>query len=130
MSQQDNTLSTIGRTLTSLKSQASTMGNEITEQVELIGALDSEVDSTQGRLGRAMGKMDELVRRGDDRLGGWCVWLLIVVSVFGRCGQREGRRVLTHARSSSLPIGTLLSAADSDHHLNALARAGRQAPPS
>ncbi|PWN18261.1 hypothetical protein BCV69DRAFT_80086 [Microstroma glucosiphilum] len=82
MTQQDTTLSTIGRTLTSLKSQASTMGNEITEQVELIGALDSEVDSTQGRLGRAMGKMDELVRRGDDRLGGWCVWLLVVALFF------------------------------------------------
>lgn len=81
MSQQDTTLFSIGRTLTSLKSQASNMGNEIGEQVDLVKALDTEVESSQTKLGRAMGRLDELVRRGDDRMGGWCVWLLIVVSI-------------------------------------------------
>lgn len=82
MARQDDTLSLIGNTLTSLKRQAGTFGQEIGEQVELIGALDTEVDSSQSKLGRAMGKMDEMVRRGDERLGGWCVWILILVSPF------------------------------------------------
>ncbi len=89
MHQQDSTLDKIGSTLVSLRDQASTMGQEIGEQLELVGALDGEVDSTQNRLSRAMGKMDELVRRGDDRLGGWCVWILIVV---GACACRLERK--------------------------------------
>lgn len=82
VSEQDSVLSSIGATLTSLQRQATTMSTEILEQTELIGTLDSEVDSSQGRLQRAMGKMDEIVRRGDDRLGGWCVWILIVALFF------------------------------------------------
>jgi len=80
ISKQDNTLDLIGSTLNSLKRQAGTLGQEIGEQVELIGALDTEVDTSQSKLSRAMGRMDELVRRSDDRMGGWCVWLLVLVS--------------------------------------------------
>ncbi|PWN30949.1 hypothetical protein BDZ90DRAFT_29546 [Jaminaea rosea] len=82
MSRQDTILSSIGTTLSSIQRQATHMGSEIVEQTELIGALDSEVESSQTRLGRAMGKMDEMVRRGDDRLGGWCVWLLVIALFF------------------------------------------------
>ncbi|UZJ53837.1 hypothetical protein CBS101457_003157 [Exobasidium rhododendri] len=81
MSKQDNTLDLIGSTLNNLKRQAGTLGQEIGEQVELIGALDTEVDTSQSKLTRAMGRMDELVRRSDDRMGGWCVWLLVIVSL-------------------------------------------------
>jgi t-SNARE syntaxin family protein len=80
MSKQDNTLDLIGSTLNNLKRQASNLGQEIGEQVELLGALDTEVDTSQSKLARAMGRMDELVRRSDDRMGGWCVWLLVLVS--------------------------------------------------
>jgi t-SNARE syntaxin family protein len=80
LSTQDNTLDLIGNTLFSLKKQAGTLGQEIGEQVELIGALDTEVDSSQSKLARAVGRMDDLVRRSDDRMGGWCVWLLVGVS--------------------------------------------------
>lgn len=81
LSKQDNTLDLIGNTLTSLKRQAGTLGQEIGEQMELITALDTEVDTSQSKLTRAMGRMDELVRRSDDRMGGWCVWILILVSM-------------------------------------------------
>jgi t-SNARE syntaxin family protein len=80
MSTQDNTLDLIGNTLFGLKKQAGILGQEIGEQVELIGALDTEVDTSQSKLARAVGRMDDLVRRSDDRMGGWCVWLLIGVS--------------------------------------------------
>lgn len=79
MHKQDNTLDLIGNAITSLRRQAGTLGQEIGEQVEMIGALDSEVDHSQSKLNRALGKMDELVRRSDDRMGGWCVWLLIIL---------------------------------------------------
>lgn len=46
----------------------------------MLGALDSEVDQSQSKLRRAMGRMDEMVRRGEERAGGWCITILIVVS--------------------------------------------------
>lgn len=82
LTRQDTILSSIGTTLSSIQRQAVHMGSEIVEQTELIGALDGEVEASQTRLGRAMGKIDEMVRRGDERLGGWCVWLLVVALFF------------------------------------------------
>lgn len=79
MSRQDSTLDKIGSTLSSLRNQAGMMGQEIGEQIEIIDAFDSEVDQSQGRLGKAMSKMDEVVRISDERLGGWCVWILVVI---------------------------------------------------
>ncbi|PWZ00789.1 hypothetical protein BCV70DRAFT_237118 [Testicularia cyperi] len=75
MSRQDNTLDKIGSTLSSLRSQAGMMGQEIGEQIEIIDAFDTEVDQSQGRLSKAMRKMDEVVRISDERLGG-CLDLL------------------------------------------------------
>lgn len=80
MTQQDTTLERIGTTINSLKNQAGMLGNEISEQVELINTFDSEVDESQSRLGRARKRMDDLIRLGEERTGGWCVWLLILVS--------------------------------------------------
>ncbi|KAJ9478462.1 t-SNARE coiled-coil homology domain-containing protein [Pseudozyma hubeiensis] len=82
MSRQDSTLDKIGSTLSSLRNQAGMMGQEIGEQIEIIDAFDSEVDQSQGRLGKAMSKMDEVVRISDERLGGWCVWILVVILFF------------------------------------------------
>lgn len=79
MSRQDSTLDKIGTTLNSLRNQAGMMGQEIGEQIEIIDAFDGEVEQSQGRLGKAMRKMDEVVRISDERLGGWCVWILIAV---------------------------------------------------
>lgn len=79
MSRQDSTLDKIGSTLSSLRNQAGMMGQEIGEQIEIIDAFDNEVDQSQGRLSKAMTKMDEMVRISDERLGGWCVWILIVI---------------------------------------------------
>ncbi|KAK0528331.1 hypothetical protein OC842_004577 [Tilletia horrida] len=80
LAEQDSSLGLLGRTLSTLKDQASHLGQEINEQVELLGALDEEVDQSQSRLKRAMDRMEVLIKLGDDRLGGWCVWILIVVS--------------------------------------------------
>ncbi|KAK0557510.1 hypothetical protein OC846_000498 [Tilletia horrida] len=79
MAEQDSSLGLLGRTLSTLRDQASHLGQEINEQVELLGALDEEVDQSQSRLKRAMDRMEQLIKLGDDRLGGWCVWILIVV---------------------------------------------------
>ncbi|CAD6930952.1 unnamed protein product [Tilletia controversa] len=79
LAEQDSSLGLLGRTLSTLKDQASHLGQEINEHVELLGALDEEVDVSQSRLKRAMDRMETLVRLGDGRLGGWCVWILVVV---------------------------------------------------
>lgn len=79
MSRQDNTLDAIGSTLVNLRSQAGLMGQEIGEQIEIIDAFDGEVDQSQGRLSKAMRKMDAVVRISDEKLGGWCVWILIMI---------------------------------------------------
>ncbi|KAE8212380.1 hypothetical protein CF327_g3985 [Tilletia walkeri] len=79
LAEQDSSLGLLGRTLSTLKDQASHLGQEINEHVELLGALDEEVDQSQSRLKRAMDRMENLIQLGDDRLGGWCVWILIVV---------------------------------------------------
>ncbi|PWN98460.1 hypothetical protein FA09DRAFT_334097 [Tilletiopsis washingtonensis] len=71
LAKQDSTLSMIGRSITTLRDQASTMGHEIAEQVELVTTFDTEVEQSQSRLKRAMGRMDELARRSDERCGGW-----------------------------------------------------------
>ena len=82
----------IGRSITTLRDQASTMGHEIAEQVELVTTFDTEVEQSQSRLKRAMGRMDELARRSDERCGGWCVWLLVVVSRTCRMGRMRCER--------------------------------------
>lgn len=96
----------IGRSITTLRDQASTMGHEIAEQVELVTTFDSEVEQSQSRLKRAMGRMDELARRSDERCGGWCVWLLVVVSARAESRAEEAgvahvRRACCYRHSSS-----------------------------
>lgn len=85
LSNQDSILSTIGRTLSSLQSQASTMGQELSEQNELIHTFDREVEQSHTRLGKAMDKMNDLTRTADGWTGGWTVWILVVVSCVCAC---------------------------------------------
>lgn len=79
LANQDQALDTIGTSLSTLRSQAHLIGQETDEQVLMLGELDADVDQTQTRLQRAMTRMDQFVARTDAKLGGWCVWILIVV---------------------------------------------------
>lgn len=76
---QDETLGLLGTTLNSLQRQAGHFGEELGTQAELFETFDVELDQTQSKLQRAMGKMDTFIRHTDGRLGGWCVWILILV---------------------------------------------------
>ncbi|KAJ1604016.1 hypothetical protein NDA14_004625 [Ustilago hordei] len=82
ISRQDSTLDKIGTTLNSLRNQAVMMGQEIGEQIEIIDAFDTEVDHGQGRLSKAMRKMDEVVRISDERLGGHVLQLFFLLTLF------------------------------------------------
>lgn len=98
---QDSILTTIGRTLNTLKSQASTMGNELSEQNELIQTFDQEVEQSSTRLGKAMDKMNDFTRQADGWTGGWTVWILIVVSAgAGACAARKRYK----PRSLTVPL--------------------------
>lgn len=79
LANQDQALDTIGISLHTLREQAHLIGREADEHVIMLGELDTDVDHTHNRLRGAMQRMDTLVARTDQRLGGWCVWILIAV---------------------------------------------------
>lgn len=79
LANQDQALDTIGSSLSTLRSQAQLIGQETDEHVLMLGELDADVDRAQTRLQRAMTQMDRFVARADARVGGWCVWILVVV---------------------------------------------------
>lgn len=109
MEQQDSTLNTIGSTINSLKNQAGLLGNEISEQVELITTFDQEVDQSQSRLGRARKRMDEMIKLGEERTGGWCVWLLVLVSIEMTEGEMKRTILALAKRLASIPSFFYLS---------------------
>ncbi|KAL4401274.1 hypothetical protein ACI68E_002605 [Malassezia pachydermatis] len=78
LAHQDQALDTIGSSLYTLREQAQLIGQEADEHVLMLGELDTDVDRTQSQLQHAMVRMDKLIAQTDARLGGWCVWILIV----------------------------------------------------
>lgn len=79
LNSQDSTLEQIGTSLSTLRSQAMLIGHETEEQTGMIGELDAHVDSAQTRLTAALGQMDRFVARTDSRLGGWCLWIVVLL---------------------------------------------------
>lgn len=92
---QDETLGLLGTTLNSLQRQAGHFGEELGTQAELFETFDVELDQTQSKLQRAMGKMDTFIRHTDGRLGGWCVWILILVREILQYPNGEPKAALT-----------------------------------
>lgn len=81
LANQDQALNQIGSTLTTLRSQAQMIGTEADEHAVMLHDLDTDVDLAQTRLQAAVQRMDRLVAQTDARLGGWGVWILIVVGM-------------------------------------------------
>ncbi|KAI0729860.1 syntaxin 6, N-terminal-domain-containing protein [Fomitopsis betulina] len=77
--QQDQTLDTIGGTLTTLAEQAGLMGREIIEHTEMLGDLERGVDHSSSKLDSAMMRMKRFVRQTEETKSGWCIIILIVV---------------------------------------------------
>lgn len=80
--EQDGMLDDVSRTVGNLRLQASDMGRELEEQAEMLDHVDGLADRVGGRLKGGLKTMGEVVRRGEDRWSGICVWLLIAVLCF------------------------------------------------
>jgi len=77
--QQDQTITSIAGTLSTIAQQAGLMGSEISEHNEMLEDLDHNVDRTDSKLSDAMRRMRKFVRETEERRSGWCVAILIVV---------------------------------------------------
>ncbi|KAF9513779.1 hypothetical protein BS47DRAFT_1376624 [Hydnum rufescens UP504] len=81
MHQQDETLTSISGTLTTLAAQAGLIGQETMEQNELLDDLGRGVDGTESKLSGAMKKMQRFIRQTEERGSGWCISILIIILI-------------------------------------------------
>jgi len=77
--EQDQTISSIAGTLSTLAQQAGLMGREIGEHNELLDDLGQNVDRSDTKLSNAMRKMKKFVRDTEQSKSGWCIIFLIVI---------------------------------------------------
>ncbi|KAI0277929.1 t-SNARE [Russula aff. rugulosa BPL654] len=77
--QQDQTISSIAGTLSTIAQQAGLMGSEISEHNEMLDDLDRGVDRTDSKLSNAMRRMRKFVRDTEESKSGWCIAILIAV---------------------------------------------------
>jgi len=77
--QQDQTITSIAGTLSTIAQQAGLMGTEISEHNEMLDDLDRGVDQTDSKLSDAMRRMRKFVRETEERRSGWCIAILIAV---------------------------------------------------
>jgi len=75
--EQDRDLDSVFHTVGNLRQQASDMGRELEEQTEMLETVDGLADRVGGRLQTGMKKMGEVVRAGEEKWSGLCVWLLV-----------------------------------------------------
>ncbi|KAH9836334.1 syntaxin 6, N-terminal-domain-containing protein [Rhodofomes roseus] len=79
MHQQDQTLDSIGGTLSTLAEQAGLMGREILEHNEMLDDLEQGVDRSGSKLDSAMTRMKRFIRQTEETKSGWCIIILIIV---------------------------------------------------
>ncbi|WRT65037.1 uncharacterized protein IL334_001979 [Kwoniella shivajii] len=78
---QDDTLGVISGTLHTLASQAGLIGNEVSEQSEMLDDLGNRVDNTDTKLRKVSKTMQDFIRRNEETKSGWCIGILIVILV-------------------------------------------------
>ena len=81
MSEQDEVLDDVAVTVGNLRHQAADMGRELEEQNEMLEHVDGLADRVGGRLRGGMKTMGEVVRKGEEKWSGICVWLLVGVLI-------------------------------------------------
>ncbi|CAL1699264.1 unnamed protein product [Somion occarium] len=77
--EQDQTITTISGTLTTIAEQAGLMGQEIGEHNEMLSDLERGVDHTDSKLNTAMSRMKKFIRQTEETKSGWCIIILIIV---------------------------------------------------
>ncbi|VDC00163.1 unnamed protein product [Peniophora sp. CBMAI 1063] len=79
MRQQDETLDTIGGTLTTIQQQAGLIGQEVNEHNVMLSDVERGVDRTDSKLNDAMTKMKKFIRDTEETKSGWCIGILIFI---------------------------------------------------
>lgn len=57
----------VGRTISTLRNQASLMGHEVMDQMGMLGDLESGIDNSQSRLDRANKKLNRFIQQNKSR---------------------------------------------------------------
>ena len=65
MREQDVQLEGVSRTVGNLREQANVMGLELAEQAEMIGALDTDAERVQGKLGKGLKDLNRFIRKNE-----------------------------------------------------------------
>lgn len=81
MAEQDTTLESVFHTVGNLRQQADHMGRELEEQAEILQDVDGLADRVGGRLQTGLKSMGSVIRKGEERWSGCCVWVLIAVLI-------------------------------------------------
>jgi t-SNARE syntaxin family protein len=68
MREQDLQLEGVYRSVGTLRAVANTMGQELSEQAELVDALDRDVDRVQGKLGKGLKDLNTFIRKNEGKL--------------------------------------------------------------
>jgi member of the syntaxin family of t-SNAREs len=79
MRDQEEQLDGVFVTVGNLRQQADTMGRELEEQHELLEVTDSLADRVGGRLQTGVAKLNQVMRKNEDRYSSCCVAVLITV---------------------------------------------------
>ncbi|KZV65764.1 hypothetical protein PENSPDRAFT_689580 [Peniophora sp. CONT] len=79
MRQQDETLDTIGGTLSTIQQQAGLIGQEVNEHNEMLSDVERGVDQADSKLNDAMTKMKKFIRETEETKSGWCIGILIFI---------------------------------------------------
>ncbi|OAV98708.1 hypothetical protein PTTG_25621 [Puccinia triticina 1-1 BBBD Race 1] len=79
MRQQDQTLGTISGVVDVLREQASLMGQELSEQNEMLDGLEDGIDGAESKLARASRTLHAFVGQNKNSTSSWAILILIIV---------------------------------------------------
>lgn len=79
--EQDNQLDMIHQTMQNIHLQASTMGQELTEQGMILEEMDGNVDGVMNKLSRGRRQLEWVYEHNKERVNDCCIFLLIIALI-------------------------------------------------
>ncbi|KAI8926438.1 syntaxin 6, N-terminal-domain-containing protein [Entophlyctis helioformis] len=81
MEQQDRQMDDVAVTVGNLREVARVMGDELDDQTRLLGEVEAQVDTTQGRLQDGMKRMQDFIKANSSSKQQWIIAVLTIVLV-------------------------------------------------
>lgn len=79
--EQDSQLDSIHQTMQNLHLQASTMGQELTEQGMILEEIDGDIDGVMSKLSRGRRQLEWVYEHNKEKVNDCCIFLLIVALI-------------------------------------------------